>query len=68
MEPRAATAMPPDPVRVSDQWPIVQNVTLVTSNDKGNNAIISGAVHRSPDIYLTAVLLWIYVVCSLLYV
>jgi hypothetical protein len=48
--------MPPTPVRVPSQKPHAPSVTSVTSvaNDKGDNKMILGAVHRSPGIYLTA--------------
>ena len=57
MEPwAAAMAVPPAPVRVPSQRPIALSVTSVTSvdNDKSDNEIILGALHRSPDICLTA--------------
>ena len=64
MEPWAAAkkklsvsvAVPPAPVRVPSQRPLVPSVASVTSvaNDKGDNEMILGAVHRSPGIYLTA--------------
>ena len=38
-------AVPPAPVRVPSQRPLA---TLV-ANDKGDNEMILGAVHRSPD-------------------
>jgi hypothetical protein len=49
-------AVPPAPVQVPSQRPLAPSVMSVTSvaNDKGNNEMILGAVHRSPDIYLTA--------------
>ena len=45
-------AVPLAPVRVSSQMPLAPSVTSVTSvtsvsNDKGDNEIIPGAVHRS---------------------
>ena len=40
-------------VRVPDQRPLAPSVTSVT-NDKGDNEMILGAVHRSPGICLTA--------------
>ena len=48
--------MPPAPVRVPSQRPLATNDVAVTSvaNDKGDNEMILGAVHRSPGIYLTA--------------
>ena len=54
MEPWAAAkkllssvAVPPAPVRVPSQSPLSPSVTSV-ANDKGDNEIIPGAVHRSP--------------------
>ena len=51
-----SVAMPPAPVRVSSQRPFFQSVASVTSVaiDKGDNAMIMGAVHRSHGICLTA--------------
>ena len=48
-------AVPPAPVRVSSKRPLAPSVGSVTSvaNDKGDNEIILGAVHRSPGICLT---------------
>ena len=45
-------AVPPAPVRVPSQRPLAQSVASVTSvaNDKGDNEMILGAVHRSPGI------------------
>ena len=45
--------MPPAPVRVPIQRPLSPSVALVT-NDKGDEEMILGAVHRSPGICLTA--------------
>ena len=45
--------MPPDPVGVPSQRPLAPGVTSV-ANDKGDNEMILGAVHRSPGICLTA--------------
>ena len=45
-------AVPPAPVRVPSQRLLVQSVTSV-ANDKGDNEIIRGPVHNSPDISLT---------------
>ena len=44
------------PVRVPSQRPLAPSIMSVTSvaNDKGDNEIILGAVHRSPGIWLTA--------------
>ena len=52
----ASVAVPPAPVRVPSQRPLAPNVGSVTSvaNDKGDNEMILGAVHRSPGICLTA--------------
>ena len=49
-------AVPPAPVRVPSQRPLAPSVASVTlvANDKGDNEMIPGAVHRSPDICLTA--------------
>ena len=43
-------------VRVPSQRPLAPSVASVTSvaNDKGDNEMILGAVHRSPGIRLTA--------------
>ena len=48
--------VPPTPVRVPSQRPLAPSVTFVTSvaNDKGDNEMMPGAVHRSPGIYLSA--------------
>ena len=63
MEPWAAAknnlvsvAVPPAPVRVTNPRPFAPGVALITSvdNDKGDNEMILGAVHRSPGICLTA--------------
>ena len=45
-------AVPPAPVRVSSQRPLAPSVASVTSvaNDKGDNEMILGAVHRSPGL------------------
>ena len=49
-------AVPPAPVRVPSQRPLAPSVASVMSvaNDKGDNEMIQGAVHRSPGICLTA--------------
>ena len=49
-------AVPLAPVRVPSQRPLAPNVASVTSvaNDKGDNEMIPGAVHRSSGICLTA--------------
>ena len=46
-------AVPPAPVRVPSQRPLAPSFTSV-ANNKGDNEMIPGAVHRSPGIYLTA--------------
>ena len=53
---KTSVAVPPAPVRVPSQRPLASSVASVTSvaNDKGDNEIILGAVHRSPGICLTA--------------
>ena len=53
---KTSVAVPPVPVRVPSQMPLAPSVASVTSvvNDKGDNEMISGTVHRSPGIYLTA--------------
>ena len=47
--------VPPAPVRVPIHRPLASSVTSVTSfaNDRGVD-MIPEAVHRAPDIYLTA--------------
>ena len=40
-------AVPPAPVQVPGQKPLASSVTSV-ANDKGDNEMISGAVHWSP--------------------
>ena len=49
-------AVPADSVRVPSQRPLAPSVASVTSvaNDKGDNEMILGAVHRSPGICLIA--------------
>ena len=51
-----SVAEPPAPVRVPSQRPLAPCVASVKSvaNDKGDNEMILGAVHRSPGIFLTA--------------
>ena len=53
---QTSVAVPLAPVRVPSQRPLAQRVASVTSvaNDKGDNEMILGAVHRSPGICLTA--------------
>ena len=48
--------VPPVPVRVPSQRPLAPSVVSVTSvaNEKGNNEMILGAVHRSPGICFRA--------------
>ena len=48
----------PAPVRVPSQRPLAPSVSTVKSvaNDKGDNEMILGAVHRSPGICL--IMLW----------
>ena len=52
----ACVVVPAAPVRVPSQRPLAPNVASVTSvaNSKGDNEMILGAVHRSPEICLTA--------------
>ena len=47
-----SVAVPPAPLRVPSQRPLAPRVTSVTmiANDKRDNEIILGAVHRSPGI------------------
>ena len=51
----ASVAVPAAPIRVPSQMPLAPSVTSVTSvaNDKDDNKIIPGTVHRSPAICLT---------------
>ena len=51
-----SVAVPPAPVRVPSQRPLAPSFASVTSvaNDKGDNEMILGAVHRSPGICLKA--------------
>ena len=45
----------PASFRVPGQWPLVSSDTSVASaNDKSDNEVKQGAVHRSPGIYLKA--------------
>ena len=48
--------MPPAPVRVPSQRSLAPSVVSVTSvdNDKGDNEMVLGAVHRSSGICLIA--------------
>ena len=46
-------AVPTAPVRVPGQRPLAPSVTSIT-NDKGDNEMVPGTVHRSPDVCLTA--------------
>ena len=52
----ASVAMPPAPVRFPSQRPLAPSVSSVTSvaNDKRDNEMIPGAMHRSPGSCLTA--------------
>ena len=59
MEPKklhASVAVPAAPVRVPSQMSLAPSVTSVTSvaNDKDDNEMIMGTVHRSRGICLTA--------------
>ena len=56
-------AVPPAPVRVPSQRPLAPSVASVTSiaNDKDDDEMILGAVHRSPGICLTAEETYIFV-------
>ena len=49
-------ALPPVPVRVPSQSPLAPSVASFTSvaNDKDDNEMIPGAVHRSHGVCLTA--------------
>ena len=51
-----SVTVPPAPVRVLSQRPLAPSAASVTSdaNDKGDNDIILGAVHKSPGICPTA--------------
>ena len=51
-----SVAVPPAIVRVPNQRSLAPSVVSVTSvaNDKGDNEMILGAVHRSPGICLKA--------------
>ena len=51
-----SVAVPPAPVRVPSQRPLAPSDASVTSvaNDKDDNEMILGSVHRSPGICLTA--------------
>ena len=52
----ASVAVPPAPVWVPSQRSLAPSIASVTSvaNDKGDNELILGAVHRSSGICLTA--------------
>ena len=52
----ASVTVSPVPVRVPSQWSLAPSVASVTfvANDKDDNEMILGAVHRSPAIFLTA--------------
>ena len=49
----ASVVVPPAPVQVPSQRSLALSVTSV-ANDKDDNEMMSGAVHRSPGIYFTA--------------
>ena len=51
-----SVAVPPVPVRIPSERPLAPSVSSVTSvaNDKGDNQMILGVVHRSPGICFTA--------------
>ena len=53
---QASVAVLPAPVRVTIHYylPRVSRQSRLSANDKGNNEMIPGAVHRSHGIYLTA--------------
>ena len=48
--------MPPASSQVPSQRPLalISCPSRLSANDKGDNEMISGAVHRSPGVYLTA--------------
>ena len=50
-----SVAVPSAPVRIPSQRPLALSVVSVTSvaDDKGDNKMIQGTVHRSPGICLT---------------
>ena len=52
---QTSVAVPPAPVQVPSQRPLAPSVTSVISvaNDKGDNEMIPGAVHRFAGICLT---------------
>ena len=45
--------MPPSPVPIPSQRPRESRQSSLSANDKGDNEVIPGAVHRSHGIYLT---------------
>jgi hypothetical protein len=49
---KGSVVMPPAPLPVPSQRPLAPSVTSV-ANDKGDNEMIPGAVHRSPKVCLT---------------
>ena len=53
---QASVAVPLAPVRVPSQRPLSPSVTSATSvaNDKGDDEMILGVMHRSPGICCTA--------------
>ena len=50
-----SVAVPPAPVRVPSQRPLAPSVASVTSvaNNKGDNEMMLGTVHRSPGLCLS---------------
>ena len=48
--------VPPAPARVPEQLTMSQmsSQSRLSANDKGDNEVKPGAVHRSPDIYFAA--------------
>ena len=53
---KLSVALPPDPVWVQANSPLpwVSCQSHLLANDKGDNEMIPGAVHRSPGVYLIA--------------
>ena len=49
---QTSLVVPPAPLRIHSQRPLAPNVASVTSvpNDKGDNEMILGAVHRKPQL------------------
>ena len=52
----ASMTVPPAPIRVPTNvhFPRMLRQSRLSANDKGDNKMIPGTVHRSPDIYLKA--------------